>query len=76
VFTDVDQSNEGFFVTPQWTGPDGQVAMFGGDGDFTFDGTTTSEAAFNDGDANGHPSESINGRVQIDLLGGSTGRRN
>jgi len=73
VFTDVDQSNEGFLVEPLWTSAPGQVGVFGGDDQFTFDGTTVNGARFNDGDAQGHPSESLNGRVQVDLLGAVEG---
>ncbi len=71
VFTDVDRSNEGFDVTPAWTDPGtpGQVAVFGGDTEFDFTGTTVNLAQFNDLDQVGHPSESLNGRVQVDFLG-------
>jgi uncharacterized repeat protein (TIGR01451 family) len=71
VFTDVDRSNEGFDVTPIWTDPatPGQVAVFGGDANFDFTGTTINLAQFNDTDQAGQPSESINGRVQVDFLG-------
>jgi len=73
VFTDVDRENEGFFVTPTWAGPAGQVAVFGGDSEFDFTGTTVNEAVFNDVDTVGHDSEAIEGRVQVDLLGAASG---
>ena len=74
VFTDVDRANEGFFVTPLWAGGNvGEAAVFGGDDQFTFDGTTATEAAFNDIDTVGQDSEAIEGRVQVDFLGAVTG---
>ena len=73
VFTDVDRDNEGFFVTPAWTSAPGQVAVFGGDPNFDFTGTSQTEAAFNDTDTVAQPSEALAGRVQVDLLGAATG---
>jgi len=69
IFTDVDRANEGFFVTPSWTGNPGQVAVFGGDANFTLSDTTTTTAAFNDTDTQSQDSEAIEGRVQVDFLG-------
>jgi len=73
VFTDVDRENEGFFVTPIWTAAPGQVALFGGDLEFTLNTSTQTEAAFNAVDLTGHDSEDILGRVQVDMLGAVTG---
>ena len=75
VFTDVDRANEGFFVTPDWSDPNnpGQIAVFGGDSEFVFAGTTSIQAAFNDTDTEPQPSEALAGRVQVDLLGAASG---
>jgi uncharacterized repeat protein (TIGR01451 family) len=73
VFTDVDRENEGFFVTPTWTDPDAEIAIFAGDANFEFDGSSNSLAAFNDTDTVGLDSEDIGGRVQVDMLGAVTG---
>lgn len=75
VFTDVDRANEGFFVTPDWVDPvnPGQVAVFGGDVNFDFTGTTPTQAVFNDTDTVSQDSEAIEGRVQVDLLGAASG---
>lgn len=62
IFTDVDQPNEGFTVTPAWTVP-GQAAAFGGDLDFTFAETTALAVKLNDTNGQSENSESINGRV-------------
>ena len=47
ILTDVDQPDEGFVVTPDWTRP-GQVAVFGGDENFSFANTTRDAVQFND----------------------------
>jgi len=75
VFTDVDRANEGFFITPTYTDPgfNNQIAIFAGEVDFTFDGTTPTTAAFNDTDTEGQDSEDIEARVQVDVLGAVTG---
>lgn len=75
IFTDVDRANEGFFVTPTWTDAanPGQVAVFGGDANFDFAGTTATVAMFNDTDTVAQDSEAIEGRVQVDVLGAVTG---
>ena len=73
VFTDVDRANEGFFVSPQWTSAPGQIAIFGGDADFSFAGSTSITAAFSDDDQVGKDSEDIAGRVQVDMLGAVQG---
>jgi len=74
VFTDVDRENEGFFVTPDWAGAEpGQIAVFGGDANFEFTGTSQTTATFNDTDTVGQDSEAIEGRVQVDLLGAANG---
>ncbi len=73
VFTDVDRQNEGFFVTPAWTDPDAQIAIFAGDPSFEFDGSSNVQAAFNDTDTVGLDSQDIGGRVQVDMLGAVTG---
>ena len=73
VFTDVDRENEGFFVTPNWTDPNAEIAIFAGDANFEFDGSSNSLAAFNDTDTVGLDSEDIGGRVQVDMLGAVTG---
>lgn len=72
VFTDVDRANEGFFVTPTWSDPGtpGQVGVFGGDANFDFTGTSPTVAVFNDTDTVAQDSEAIEGRVQVDFLGG------
>jgi len=76
VFTDVDRENEGFDVVPLWTDPanPGAVAVFGGDDEFDFTGTTQNVAQFNDSNpVSGEDSESINGRAQVDLLSAVNG---
>ncbi|MEM7091365.1 MAG: DUF11 domain-containing protein [Actinomycetota bacterium] len=72
VFTDIDRDNEGFFVRPAWTDPDAEIAVFAGDADFTFSGTS-SEVLFNDTDTVPEGSEALAARVQVDLLGAVTG---
>jgi uncharacterized repeat protein (TIGR01451 family) len=72
IFTDVDQPNEGFTVTPEWTEV-GEAAVFGGDDQWTFAGTSNTAVQLDDIDGVGHASESINGRVQVDFLGAVTG---
>jgi len=73
IFTDVDRRNEGFTVTPRWTEA-GQAAAFGGDENFTFVGSTNLAVELDETETNGaEPSESINGRVQVDFLGAVTG---
>lgn len=73
IFTDVDRANEGFFVTPTWTSAPGQIALFGGDSNFDFTGSTAAQAVFNDTDTVSQDSEALEGRVQVDVLGASTG---
>jgi len=72
IFTDVDQPGEGFTVTPAWTAP-GESAVFGGDPDFTFAGTTAIAVELDDTNGQSENAESINGRVQVDFLGAVTG---
>ena len=72
IFTDVDQENEGFTVTPAWT-ERGESAAFGGDMNFRFTGSTADAIRFDDTNHMGEDSESINGRVQVDFLGAVTG---
>ena len=79
IFTDVDRDNEGFFVTPAWGDPanPGQIAIFGGDSEYTFVGTTPAQAVFNDstpaGPDRSTASHEIEGRVQVDMLGAVNG---
>lgn len=72
IFTDVDQPNDGFTVTPQWTAP-GQAAVFSGDTEFTFAGSTASAVVLDDTNGTPEAAESINGRAQVDFLGSVTG---
>jgi uncharacterized repeat protein (TIGR01451 family) len=72
IFTDVDQENEGFTVTPAWTDA-GESAAFGGDMNFEFAGITENAIRFDDTNDESEDSESINGRVQVDFLGAVTG---
>ncbi len=72
IFTDVDQPNEGFTVTPLWTVP-GEAAVFSGDSEFTFAGTTNNSVELDDTNGVSEVSQSINGRAQVDFLGAVTG---
>jgi len=72
IFTDVDQPQEGFTITPAWTEV-GEAAVFGGDDQWTFAGTDQNQVLLDDLNGTGHPSESILGRVQVDFLGAVTG---
>ena len=72
IFTDVDQPNEGFTVTPTWTIP-GQAAVFAGDTEWTFAGTSPFGVELDDTNGVSEVSESINGRGQVDFLGAVTG---
>ena len=72
IFTDVDQPNEGFTVTPAWTVP-GQAAVFAGDTEWTFAGTTNFAVELDDLNGESEVSQSINGRGQVDFLGAVTG---
>ena len=72
IFTDVDQPGEAFTVRPFWTEP-GQAAAFGGDRYFDFTDTSASEVQLDDVNGQGHNSEQIEGRVQVDFLGAVTG---
>ncbi len=69
VFIDVDLSSEGFEVVPTWTGAPGELAIYGGDANFNFAGSTASFADFNDTDrVNGNGAE-VRTRAQVDFLG-------
>lgn len=73
IFTDVDQPSEGFTVTPAWTMP-GEAAVFGGDDNFTFAGSTGSAVQLDETQQDGGVlSQTIEGRVQVDFLGAVTG---
>jgi len=75
IFTDVDRPGEGFTVTPAWTQP-GQAAVFGGDNDFTFEGTTNLAVELDESlelDPPNELSQALAGRVQVDFLGAVTG---
>jgi|GEM_PF-1127141 len=72
IFTDVDQPNEGFTVTPAWTIP-GQAAVFAGDTEWTFAGTSPFGVELDDTNGVSEVSQSINGRGQVDFLGAVTG---
>ena len=72
IFTDVDQPGEGFSVIPDWA-IQGEVIAYGGDGQFTFAGTTPTDIRLDDLDGVGHPSEAVEGRAQLDMLGAVNG---